>query len=308
MGFEGSFIPRLAAIAVSAVTALLVVHHTAPRAAAAADATGVHPNPATVAFDKPAPFYQGCMIGVRRTNSNACVYGDTHGRRVLFLFGDSHAMQNFPALQVDAKNHRWRLVVLTKRDCTPASTTIRNPSSGGEYRTCDAWRRHVLHRMENAGSDGIVAMSGETDDTAYAPDGQELFGAANAAALEAGYLKTLRQVRRAGLAALVIRDTPEAPFDVADCVAANMSDPAACDFPLPHDPARAFEVRAARRAGVPTVDLTPKICHHGICDAVIDGNLVYRDNAHLTASFDRTLSRAFEPALRRAAREGGKGG
>ncbi|MBS1886435.1 MAG: hypothetical protein JSU06_04525 [Actinobacteria bacterium] len=303
MGFGGSLIARLANVAATAIVALLAVTQPPPRA----EASAIRPSPGTAHADKPAPFYQGCLIGVRGTRSNACVYGDQRGKRVLFLLGDSHAMQAFPALLVDARRRHWRLVVLTKRDCTPALTTIRNPKTGSEYRTCDTWRRHVLRRIESAGHTGIVAMSGDSGYTAYGRGGQVLYGTENAAALEAGYLATLRRVRAAGLGAIVIRNTPEAPFDVPDCVAANRADPAACDFPLPNGTALAFDVRAAHRAGVPLVDLTPRICHHGICDAVIGGILVYRDNAHLTATFARTLGGAFEAALGRAARAGRAG-
>lgn len=293
-------VSRLARIVAAAIAALLLAHH----AASPAQARTIRPSPAAAHSDKAAPFYEGCMIGVRGTHSNACLYGDPHGHRVLFLFGDSHALQNFPALQVDARRRRWRLVVLTKRDCTPGSVSIRLEGGGGAYGPCAAWRRHVLRRIERAGRQGIVAISGDTTYTAYGSGGEELYGSANSAALEAGYLATIRQVRRAGAAVLVIRNTPEAPFDVPDCVAADISDPSACDFPAPHDPDRDFDVRAAHRAHVPLVDLTPKICSRGICHAVIHGYLVYRDDAHLTATYDRTLSGAFEPALRRVARAG----
>ena len=284
---------RPARIAAAALIALIL----APAALSPAQARSIWPNPATAHADKAAPFYEGCMVGIRGTKSNACLYGDPHGGRVLFLFGDSHALQDFPALQVDARRRHWRLVVLTKRDCTPGSVAIRYQGGGERYGSCGRWRHHALGRIEKAGARGIVAISGDTAYTAYGHDGEVLYGKANAAALEAGYLATIRQLRASGAAVIVIRNTPEAPFDMPDCVAADIADPSACDFPLPREPARNFDVRAAHRSGAPLVDLTGRICPQGLCRAVIDGLLVYRDDAHLTATFARTLAPWLRPAL-----------
>ncbi len=286
-------ISRLVRIAAVALAALIL----APAALSPAQARSIWPNPATAHADKAAPFYEGCMVGIRGTQSHTCLYGDPRGGRILFLLGDSHALQDFPALQVDAKRRHWRLVVLTKRDCTPGAVAIRYQGGDGKYRSCDRWRHQVLRRIGKAGHDAIVAISGDTTYTAYGPDGEVLYGKANAAALEAGYLATIDRLRAAGAAVIVIRNTPEAPFDMPDCVAANISAPSACDFPLPHEPERNFDVRAAHRSGTPLVDLTGRICPHGLCRAVIDGLLVYRDDAHLTATFARTVAPWLEPAL-----------
>ena len=51
----------------------------------------------------------------------ACVYGDRGARTTVVLFGDSHAMQYFPALQRIAGRRHWRLVELTKAACPPAA-------------------------------------------------------------------------------------------------------------------------------------------------------------------------------------------
>ena len=72
------------------------------------------------------------MIGIEGTQSETCLYGDRSGHRTLILFGDSHALQQFPALEVVAERNRWWLVVLTKRECTPAEVTVYDALAGGE--------------------------------------------------------------------------------------------------------------------------------------------------------------------------------
>ena len=264
------------------------------------EATEIHPDPAEAEADVPFPQDQGCMIGIEIERSGRCLYGDPRGRRTLILFGDSHALQVFPALEVVARRDHWRLVVLTKRECTPATVTVFNSLAGGAYAECDAWRRNELRRIEQRGGRPVVAIGGKAEYTAYGPYGEELDGRANAKALEAGYVATLRRVERAGLRPVVIRDTPKPPFDVPECVLAHLADVGACDFAERDRRWRDFDVRAARRVGARLIDPGEKICPHGLCRAVVGDVLVYRDPAHLTATYARTLASWFEPRLRAA--------
>ncbi len=246
------------------------------------------------------------MIGFVRTTPprpGRCEYGDRNGTRTLILFGDSHAMQHFPALEIVAKRNHWRLVVWTKRECTPGEVTIHNTRAGGEYSQCNAWRQRTLRRIENNRGQTVVAMSGDSADTAYGPHGEELSGKANARALEGGYVATLRRIRHAGVRAVAIRDIPEAPFEVPDCVAEHLKDPSYCDFKEPHSWLRNFDLRAVRRVpGTLLIDPSQKICPGGECRAVIGNILVYRERGHLTATYARTLASWFEPQLMRAFR------
>jgi hypothetical protein len=161
----------------------------------------------------------------------------------------------------------------------------------------------MMERIEETGGRAAVAISGYTIYTAYGTGGEELHGKANAAALEAGYVSTLRRIKRAGLGTVVIRDVPEAPTDIPSCVAAHKSNLRACAFHESRGWNRSFDVRAARKVpGTGVVDVASAICPRHLCRAVIHNVLVYRDNAHLTATFSRTLSSLFEPALQRAMR------
>ena len=80
-----------------------------------------------------------------------CLYGDPDGKRTLVLFGDSHAMQYFPALEELAEKHHWRLIALTKAECTPGEVQIRSMVADREYSQCDAWREEALRRIEMGG-------------------------------------------------------------------------------------------------------------------------------------------------------------
>lgn len=265
-------------------------------------ADAVRPNPLRARADRSRAYYDGCLVGIDGTNSNRCLYGDPHGARTLILFGDSHAMQYFPALEELAESRHWRLIALTKAECTPGEVPIRSMVADREYSQCDAWRADSLERIEEGDpKSAIVLMSGDTVYTPLGAGGEELRGEAGAAAMEAGYLATLRRIHRAGLPTVVIRDTPVSSSDVPSCVSEDLQDLSACAFRRVADRNTEFDVRAASASpGTPLIDITPEICPDDLCRAVIGNALVYRDKSHLTATFARTLAPGIERGLRAA--------
>src|SRR6201999_948170 len=62
-------------------------------------AVALRPNPLKARADRGRSYYEGCMVGIEGTNSNRCFYGKPHGEKTIVLFGDSHAMQYFPAVE-----------------------------------------------------------------------------------------------------------------------------------------------------------------------------------------------------------------
>jgi hypothetical protein len=264
-------------------------------------ATALEPSPERAGADRSSIVADGCMVGKTGTESNPrCVYGAKHGKWTVYLFGDSHAMQYFPPLEKLAKQNHWRLVVLNKRECSPVSTHVIRLDSGREYRSCDAWHAISLRRIEDSAGHAAVVLSGDKDARAFV-HGRALSGSANAAAMEHAYAKTLRRIRRAGLGAVVIKDLPSAPRDIPNCVSQNMRHLRACAFPRIPDLAAEFDEPAAGAVpGVHLVDLTPEVCPHDLCRAVIGNALVYRDKHHLTATYARTLSPWIAQGLREA--------
>ena len=270
-----------------------------PRPQQHADA--VRPNPLRASADRSRAYYDGCLVGISGTNSNKCLYGDPNGGRTLILFGDSHAMQYFPALDELAEQRHWRLITLTKAECTPGEVQIRSMIADRHYPQCEAWRQESLRRIEMGDASALVVMSGDTAYVPYGNDGQELSGGPAAAAMQAGYVSTLTRIHRAGLRTVVIQDTPASASDVPGCVSEDLQHLESCAFPRIHDPNKEFDVRAARSApGSHLIDINREICPDNLCRAVIGNALVYRDKSHLTATFARTLAPAIESGLKRA--------
>src|SRR4051794_4960018 len=129
-------------------------------------AEAVRPNPLKAWSDRGQLFADGCLVGIAGTTPAHCRYGDPNGKRTLILFGDPHAMQYFPPLLKVAKKNHWRLIALTKAECTPAEVEGRSMIEAREYCQCDVWRAKGLGGVAEPAKTTTVVLPG---DTAYTP-------------------------------------------------------------------------------------------------------------------------------------------
>jgi len=264
-------------------------------------AEAVRPSPMNAREDRSRMFEDGCLVGTNGTRSNRCEYGDTRAGRTVFLFGDSHAMQYFPAIERLARKHGWRLVALAKAECPPGDVEVRSETTGTRYEQCPVWRERTLRRIEAEGKGGLVLMSGASQYVPLDDDGEEIEGAERARVLEEGYVRTLRRIQSAGLRTAVIKDPPAATDDVPSCVSARLHELDRCSFRRERGGAAEFDARAvARTPGARLLDITDQICPRDVCRAVIGDALVYRDKSHLSATFAVTLAPRLERGLREA--------
>ena len=93
----------------------------------------------------PVPRNGQCGLGAPETTSPDCVDGDPQSATTVVLFGDSHAMQWFAALEQTALLRHWRLVTLVKAGCPYEDVTVMH--GPGVYGECDVWRANSLARI-----------------------------------------------------------------------------------------------------------------------------------------------------------------
>ncbi|WP_253863648.1 acyltransferase family protein [Prauserella halophila] len=251
----------------------------------------VRPEPRLARQDWPRNYDDGCHADRPETTSPDCVYGDPGSERTVVLFGDSHAMQYFPALERLAKERGWRLVALTKSGCPPPQVSLHNDALRRYYSECDTWRADTLTRIKEKENPDLVLTGGR--DTYTVIDGErQLDPAASAEALRDGYADTLTELRDTGARVVTIKDNPHPDKDVPSCVSRapdRLGDCATAQdvaFAYPH-----VADHAARRVdGARLLDPTPAFCRDDTCPAVIGDVVVYGVTTHLTATYARTLA------------------
>jgi peptidoglycan/LPS O-acetylase OafA/YrhL len=256
-------------------------------------AKAVYPSPqkAETKENRPQMYADGCHLDAPEAKSPPCVYGDPSSDTTVVLFGDSHAMQWFPALNEIAKERGWRLVGLTKSACPPAEVHVYSGALRREYRECDQWRERTLKRIVQDENPSLVVTSGLP---AYKPieDGKHLHGEARKRALVEGYVSTLKKLRSTGAPVALMEDVPHPNKNVPQCVSRSLDHLKECATPrskalgYPKVNTRA----AAEVHGVRLIEPTPEVCLKKTCPAVIGDALVYRNGSHLTAAYARTLT------------------
>lgn len=251
-------------------------------AGAAATSGSVTPSPLRAEGDLPNP--PDCIVDHTSVQKN-CVFGTVGGRSIV-LVGDSHAHQWQPAFQDLAELRGWQLTVIAKAGCPIADIA---PRDGDDSRLsspeCPTWRREQLDRIEKMRPDLIIA----TNLRNYIPEVDEIGAAWN---------KTLDSFRRSGAEIAYLRDTPAADFDIPECVADSLDDWSRCAFPAPTftEPI-VTGVAAGKIDDVKILDLNGYLCDGSTCPVVRNGTLLYRDNAHLTATAVRLLDPAVSQAM-----------
>ena len=256
-------------------------------------AEAVHPTPreAEKKENRPRMYSDGCHLDLEETRSPECVYGNPSSETTVVLFGDSHAMQWFPALNELAKERDWRLLGFSKSACPPAKVRVYSTGLRREYRECEEWRERTLGRIVREEEPSLVVTSMLNRYRAR-EGGKGLPRDASNEAMVDGYASTLKTLRSAGAPVAVIEDVPRPDKDVPECVSQSLDRLQDCAFPRGKalEGPRINVLAAEEVEGTSLIDPTPMVCPGETCPAVIGDALVYRNGAHLTRTYVNTLT------------------
>ena len=217
-----------------------------------------------------------------------CTFGNPKAKLTVALFGDSHAIQWFDAVEAAARANDWRLVTYLKSGCAAHDAA---PLLGGSG--CRPWRNQALKDIVALHPDAVFVASYTS---AFGLQGRDR--AQTLERLRAGTRRSLEVLSSAGLSVILFRDTPLPPFDVPTCLARGLEHPwlasRSCDLEqsaaLNLGAFAAEQAAAQGLANVHFLDLTDRICAGGVCPAVMNGTIVYRDASHLTGTFAASLA------------------
>ncbi|MEP7352007.1 MAG: acyltransferase family protein [Acidobacteriota bacterium] len=246
---------------------------------------------------RPAP---GCYTEASDSRVTTCPSGSVAGVRHIVLFGDSHAMQWFPAIEKVASARNWKLTPITKPGC-PSTDARRDASSAEDI--CVAWRENAFEWIA-ANSPDLVII------TNIYPTGEALGSHLEFTPIqvyENSVRSTLFCLTRTGASVMLIRDSPHEDFDIPNCLARSARTgwflPEACRMTA----AKAlhsdfFEAERRASVGLPKVhlvDLSAEYCPDEYCDVQRGDLVLYRDHQHFTRSYALSLAPLIEPELGR---------
>ena len=241
--------------------------------------------------DYPKPYLDGCHTQQNmEQNGNKCEYGNLKSKTTIVLFGDSHALSWFPAIEKLALYKNWKLVSLTMSSCWPANIPAWNSTTQLLMTNCDVWRESVFDKLSSLNAKYIF-VAGTSGFATIDATGNVVTGQAREDIWRAGMTETLGKLLSNSSKVFYLADYPMATTDPLNCLS-HSKNLSSCVIPL--DKAINFdwlqlEHDVATQNGAIFVDTTELICETDPC-APISGNLLkYRDAGHLTATFAKSL-------------------
>lgn len=229
-------------------------------------------------MQKPAVYGDNCHSNYGETESGYCTYGDINSKTTVVLYGDSHAAQWFPALEVLANERGFKLVSLTKSAC-PSVDVPRADQGAFKNIHCEKWRAKSVARIQELRPAAVIMSSfqyfnppnGYPDENKWWSDGQ---------------IRLFDSLRGSSKHLIFISDTPRPLRDIPSCLASR--NPQSCDS------TEKTSVKVIN--GFEKIDPTPWLCTT-ICPAIKEGYVVYRDASHISVAAALAMKPQLEAAL-----------
>ena len=199
----------------------------------------------------------GDTMNIEPLRQPLCTIGDTSGRRLMIVYGDSHAIMWLPAFDAIARAAHWRLVVIGAYFCPAELVTVANPPQSGRqgspYLECNRWHSWVVDEI-NRMDPSLVVISQESYYRPPTIDGKQALSFTRAQ-WQAGLKGLLEAIKIPNNDKVVIGNIPVLAESAPACLARKS--PIACSTPAEdaHPPLAEAEHAAALAIGPRTLIL-----------------------------------------------------
>jgi len=252
--------------------------------------------------DRPISYADGChnQMNVKPV-MHPCIYGVPTSKTTVVLFGDSHALAWFPALNEVAKENDWRLLSLTMSACSPADIPAYNPQTASVMTNCPIWRKEAIARIV-AEHPYLVLVAGTSGFESYS-HGVVISGEARIPFYKSGMNRTIRELQQTSSHVILMSDTPAQSQDPTVCLSQHPKSTLACATPASQAISSewmAVEGEVASHNSIPIIRPQYWVCPTDPCPVVIGKILTYLDTGHMTATFSQALAGKLKTALANA--------
>ena len=235
-----------------------------------------------------------CQPSVAQVSVPSCTFGDAFGAHTMVLYGDSHALMWFKAVNEIATEAHWRLIILGKGYCMANKYPPGSAADGPLFIACNRWQRFAFERIRQIHPDLVVV----TQELQGAPDHKNY----TAAQWQQGLQDTLDRIGGPHTRLVVLGNIPRADQSPPDCLAEHPNQVQSCSGALASSensslkPYERAEQRAVTAAGGRYIDVTPWFCSQR-CSAIVGHFQVYVNQLHITASYSLFLERVLAEKL-----------
>ena len=282
---EQALAATLAGAAESPGAAALVLGDANPEASL--DPDKIIPLPEVIDSDLPEIYSRECV----QNSSSSPAYDEVlvcddevaDATQTVVMTGGSHVQQWWPAMADVAERNSWNLIVVDKDGCQLTADrdgSLGSPQNAGCYR----WNDDAVDVIIDLEPDAVFTLGSTTRGMAER--------------VPEGFVEVWRQLGRAGIDVLTIRDTVRLPESVPECIDEHGFEPVRCGVARGDIYLDDYPGLTDVPDNVVFTDMTEYLCDDVTCPSIVGNVIVYRDKSHVTATYMRTLAPFLENELR----------
>jgi hypothetical protein len=246
--------------------------------------------------DKSVWLDQECSVDFPSTDTPVCEAGDLNSKKVIVLYGDSHASMWMSALDVIARKKGYKVRLFAKLACPLVEIPVWSYQLNRPFSECTQWQQKVFPLISALAPEIIIV----TDQWKPAVLDGKKSDFDTPFMWEKEFPIAMARISKMAKRVYVIGNNPSLTQDPVDCVSKpNVSLPLCSAGRTQADNAKynAIEAKATKVAGGTYIDTVAWACTDSLCPIVINSKLAYFDQWHFSESYVKFLTSALESKL-----------
>ena len=246
--------------------------------------------------DKSRWLDQTCSVDFASIDTPVCEGGDLNSKRLIVLYGDSHASMWMSAIESIAKKQGYKVRLFAKLACPIIREPIWSYQLNKPFIECTQWQEKVIEEIQILKPDVLIT----TDQWKPIVIDGKRSDYDTPFAWQREFPKALQELSATTKKLIVIGNNPSLSQDPVSCISKPRSSlPLCASGRTQADNANInnIEKKAAIAINAAYIDTVSWACTQSLCPVVIAGKIAYFDQWHFSESFVQYLRPLLEKAL-----------
>lgn len=213
-----------------------------------------------------------------------CFGGDPNSKKLIIIYGDSHASMWMTAVDSIGKNKGYKTLLLAKLACPILQKSIWSYQLNKPFNECDEWNQKAIAKIKELNPDYLLITNQWKP--AVENGAKNDFGTNSLWAEE--FPKALAALKPLAKKTIVIGNNPSMTEDPLRCASKPRQNLLLCASLTPNADnhiINKIESDSAKSLKIPYIDTVGIACSKNLCPVVINGYFVYFDQWHFTDQY-----------------------
>ena len=247
--------------------------------------------------DKSPWLDQICSVDFSSQDTPVCVGGVESSKKVIVVYGDSHASMWMSALDDIGKKYGYKVQLFAKLACPLVEVPIWSYQLNRPFTECTQWQQKVYPLITQLDPEIIIV----TDQWKPAVVDGKKSDFDTPFMWEKEFPVAMSRIAKLAKRVYVIGNNPSLSQDPVDCASKPGVNLALCSagrIQADNATFNAIEAKAAKSIGATYIDTVNWACTASLCPIVIGNTLAYFDQWHFSESYVQYLKPALESKLK----------